>query len=34
MKTEEQQPNKTTVILLTENQVEKLITGLIKPLRP
>lgn len=34
MKTEEQQPNKKKVILLTENQVEKLITGLIKPLRP
>jgi hypothetical protein len=34
MKTEEKHPKKKTVIVLTENQVEKLITGLIKPLRP
>jgi hypothetical protein len=34
MKTEEQHPKKKIVIVLTENQVEKLITGLIKPLRP
>jgi hypothetical protein len=34
MKTEEQQPKKKTVIVLSENQVEKLIIGLIKPLRP
>jgi len=34
MKIEKQQPKKKTVIVLTENQVEKLITGLIKPLRP
>lgn len=34
MKTEEQHPKKKTVIVLTENQVEKLIKGLIKPLRP
>jgi hypothetical protein len=31
---EKQQPKKKTVIVLSENQVEKLITGLIKPLRP
>lgn len=34
MKIEEQHPKKKTVIVLTENQVEKLITGLIKPSRP
>lgn len=34
MKTEKQQLKKKTVIVLNENQVEKLITGLIKPLRP
>jgi hypothetical protein len=34
MKTEKQQPKKKTVIVLSENQVEKLIIGLIKPLRP
>jgi hypothetical protein len=34
MKTEKQQTKKKTVIVLSENQVEKLIIGLIKPLRP
>ena len=34
MKTEKKLPKKRAVIILTENQVEKLITGLIKPLRP
>jgi hypothetical protein len=34
MKTEKQQLKKKTVIVLSENQVEKLIIGLIKPLRP
>jgi hypothetical protein len=34
MKTNKKLTKNRTVIILTEQQVEKLITGLIKPLRP
>jgi hypothetical protein len=34
MKTDKKQTKNRTVIILTEQQVEKLIEGLVKPLRP
>ena len=34
MKTNKKLPKNRTVIILTESQVEKLITELVKPLRP
>jgi hypothetical protein len=34
MKTEKNPPKPRTVIILTEQQVQKLITELVKPLRP
>lgn len=34
MKTDKKLPKTRTVIILTESQVEKLITELVKPLRP
>lgn len=33
MKTKKEQPESKTVIILTEKQVEKLITELVKPIR-
>jgi hypothetical protein len=34
MKTKDKLPKTQTVIILTEQQVQKLIEGLVKPLRP
>ncbi len=34
MKTKDKLPKNKTVIILTEQQIEKLITELVKPLRP
>jgi hypothetical protein len=34
MKTNKKLPKSRTVIILTEQQVQKLIEGLVKPLRP